>query len=430
MVKNKKILFATTPAAGHFNPLKQLAQYLKACGNDVRWYTTSDFRDQINDMGIQHYPFVQALDVNFENLNTFFPDRAQITSTVERMNFDMINLFGNRSREYYLDMHAIYNSFKYDLIICDNTFSVTPIIKKTLKIPVVAIGVMPLPAVSKDLGPYGLGTTPSSHLFSRNKNNLMRFVFKNVLAKKSIQSFNEILKSYYIKPSNKPLLDILVKEADLFLQIGTESFEYKRSDLDSNIRFIGSFANSKNSPSNSNNWYDEKLMKYSKKILISQGTVEKNLDNLIIPALEAFKESEYLLIVTTGHNQTMALREKYPYDNIIIEDYIPNNEIMPLMDLYITNGGYGGVIQALNYKLPIVAAGVFEGKNEICTRIGYFKYGIDLKTETPTKENLRSAVIKILTDNQYITNVTRLAMEFNEIQSEVRSSTYISEMLE
>ncbi|MFL6711172.1 MAG: hypothetical protein ACJ8HI_23475 [Massilia sp.] len=42
-LKNKKILFATTPAAGHFKPLTGLAQYLKQAGNDVRWYTTCDF---------------------------------------------------------------------------------------------------------------------------------------------------------------------------------------------------------------------------------------------------------------------------------------------------------------------------------------------------------------------------------------------------
>ncbi len=59
---------------------------------------------------------------------------------------------------------------------------------------------------------------------------------------------------------------------------------------------------------------------------------------------------------------------------------------MPYPDVYITNEGYGGVMLAIENKLPMVLAGVHEGKNEINARIGYFKLGINLRTETPTPE--------------------------------------------
>ena len=36
-----RILFASHPFDGHFNPLTRLAVYLKARGHDVRWYTAS-----------------------------------------------------------------------------------------------------------------------------------------------------------------------------------------------------------------------------------------------------------------------------------------------------------------------------------------------------------------------------------------------------
>jgi UDP:flavonoid glycosyltransferase YjiC (YdhE family) len=34
----KKILFASIPYDGHFNPLTGLAVYLKSKGHDVRWF--------------------------------------------------------------------------------------------------------------------------------------------------------------------------------------------------------------------------------------------------------------------------------------------------------------------------------------------------------------------------------------------------------
>jgi UDP:flavonoid glycosyltransferase YjiC (YdhE family) len=176
-LKDKKILFATTPAAGHFNPLTGLAKYLKEAGSDVRWYTTSDFEKSISEMAITHYPFKKALNVNFNNLDAFFSERAALKSPVARMNFDMINLFGNRAEEYFTDMQEIFKIFPYDLVICDNTFSVVPLITEVLHIPVVVVGVMPLAEISRDLGPYGLGilhrpyghriyTSPNSRLTS------------------------------------------------------------------------------------------------------------------------------------------------------------------------------------------------------------------------------------------------------------------------
>jgi len=237
-LKNKKILVATTPAAGHFNPLTGLAKYLSENANDVRWYTSVDFKSKLHQMSLQHYPFKRALDVNFEDLNTYFPERSKLKSPIDRMNFDMINLFANRSSEYFLDIREIYENFEFDLVLCDNTFSAIPILRAQLNIPVVVVGVMPLAEESKFLGPYGLGILPPVNPLERIKNRLMALVLKNIQAKKSIRYFSQILKQYKIKDKNTPLLNLLVKEADLFLQIGSADFEYSRPDLGHNIRYV------------------------------------------------------------------------------------------------------------------------------------------------------------------------------------------------
>jgi hypothetical protein len=44
----------------------------------------------------------------------------------------------------------------------------------------------------------------------------------------------------------------------------------------------------------------------------------------------------------------------------------------------------------------MIAAGINEGKNEICARIGYFKPGIDLKTEEPTPGKIKTAVQEVI----------------------------------
>jgi UDP:flavonoid glycosyltransferase YjiC (YdhE family) len=165
-------------------------------------------------------------------------------------------------------------------------------------------------------------------------------------------------------------------------------------------------------------------------VIATQGTVESDVEKLLVPTLEALKNTDTLVIVTTGCSHTEELRKRYPYENIIIEDFIAFSDIMPYADAYITNGGYGGVMLGIEYQLPLVVAGVHEGKNEINARIGYFKLGINLKTEKPTPQQIRKAVDTVLHDKQYRENVKRLQKEFTQYDPAALCASYLKEVLE
>jgi UDP:flavonoid glycosyltransferase YjiC (YdhE family) len=102
---------------------------------------------------------------------------------------------------------------------------------------------------------------------------------------------------------------------------------------------------------------------------------------------------------------------------------------MPQVDAYVTNGGYGGVLLGIQNKLPMVVAGVHEGKNEINARVGYFKLGIDLKTEKPSPSKIKESVEIILGDRLYKNNVTRLAKEFEDYDPAWLSEKYVDEII-
>jgi hypothetical protein len=102
---------------------------------------------------------------------------------------------------------------------------------------------------------------------------------------------------------------------------------------------------------------------------------------------------------------------------------------MPYVNAYITNGGYGGVMLGIRYRLPLVVAGVHEGKNEICARVGYFRLGINLRTETPAKEQIRTSVDKVIADPNYKRHVNDLAAEFSKYDPASRCATHIGRLL-
>jgi MGT family glycosyltransferase len=428
-LEGKKILFANFPADGHFNPLTGLAVYLQQSGADVRWYGSREYTDKIKKLGIPHYPFQKALELTANNMEELFVERKEMKGVIKKLNWDIQNIFILRAEEYYADILEIYREFPFEVLICDNAFTAIPFVTDKMQIPVVAIGVLPLTETSKDLPPAGLGMTPSHTIFGKMKQALLRYLTRQVLFKRSNRLLHHIMDKYGMEHHNYSVFDLGVKKASLLLQSGTPSFEYKRSDLGNNIRFIGPLLPNSGRKQHMV-WFDERLMQYRKIVLVTQGTVEKDVTKLIVPALEAFKNTDTLVICTTGGSQTKELQAAYPQRNLIIEDFIPFNEVMPYAHAYITNGGYGGVMLGIENELPLVVAGVHEGKNEICARVGYFNLGINLKTERPDPAHLRQAFEKVTGNAMYKKNVINLSQEFARYKPNELVAQYVAGVLQ
>jgi len=425
----KRILFANVPADGHFNPLTGLAVHLKSIGYDVRWYSADIYEEKINRMGIPYYPFQRALNINGDNIDQVFPERLQYKSQIGRLNFDLINVFILRSTEYYEDIQDIYKTFPFDLLIADVCFSALPLVKEKMGLPVIGIGIVPLTETSRDLGPAGLGLTPATGFWGKRKQDILRFVADNMIFRKANKEMRRIFREYDIDPGPSNVFDTLTRKATLMLQSGTPGFEYQRSDLGNNIRFIGPLLPHKTSKKK-DTWYHKKLEQYRQVILVTQGTVEKDPEKIIVPVLEAFQHTDYLVIATTGGSQTAELRNRYTADNLIIEDFIPFDDVMPYADVYVTNGGYGGVLLSISHQLPMVVGGIHEGKLEINARVGYFKLGIDMKTEKPSPAQVKKSVEEVLNNEVYKRNVQKLATEFKRYEPGPLCAGYVAEVLQ
>jgi MGT family glycosyltransferase len=426
-LKGKRILFANFPADGHFNPLTGLAVHLKWLGCDVRWYTSNKYADKLQRLGIPLLPFKKAMDV--AEVEKVFPERDAIKTQVAKLKFDIIHAFILRGPEYFADLKEIYQDFPFDMMVADCAFTAIPFVTDKMNIPVVAIGVFPLTETSKDLPPAGLGLTPSYSLFGKLKQNLLKLVADLALFREPNKIMKKILSRHGIDHLDTNVFDLMVKKSTLLLQSGTPGFEYYRSDLGKNIRFVGSLLPYQ-SKKHIAQWSDERLNRFEKIIVVTQGTVEKNVEKILVPVLEAFKDTDVLVIATTGGSHTADLKKRFPQNNLIIEDFIPFGDIMPYADVYITNGGYGGVMLGIENQLPLVVAGVHEGKNEINARIGYFELGINLKTEWPKPAQVKKAIEEVVSNKKYKENVVKLAKEFSNYNPNDLTAQYITEVFQ
>ena len=73
-----KILFASTPATGHINPLLAIVHMLRAEGHDITFLTGSVFRDRIENSGAKFVSLQGAADFDGRNLLSVAPELKDI----------------------------------------------------------------------------------------------------------------------------------------------------------------------------------------------------------------------------------------------------------------------------------------------------------------------------------------------------------------
>lgn len=422
----KRILFANIPADGHFSPLTSLAVCLKKAGHDVRWYTGPSYVSKIKQLEIPFYLFNKAKEVTVYNIDDVFPGRKAIKNHVKKIIFDICTYFIERGTEFYEDIKDINKSFDFDILVCDSAFTGMSFVKEKLGKHTVVIGILPLCESSKQLPPPIMGLTPSKNHAVKIVYSLLRLLTDKVLFRKPHALIDDQYRRAGMDRHNKNLFDLQIDKSTLFLQSGTPGFEYSRKNMSRQVHFIGPLL-----PSNNNEQYvmkfKDKLHRYGKVLLVTQGTFESDVNKLIVPAIEAFKHTNKLVIVTTAGWQTDSLRERYKaFDNIVIENFIPFKQVMPFADVFISNGGYGGIMLSIANKLPMVVAGIHEGKNEVCARVGYFKLGINMRTENPKPQKLREALDEVLNNPLYRKNVEKLSEEFARYDAQSLCEKFIN----
>ena len=107
-----------------------------------------------------------------------------------------------------------------------------------MKIPAIAVGVIPIAETSKDLPPMGLGMLPAKTLWVKPNIQPCAYIADNILFRKSNKVLKEVLAQYNMQPDGN-MFDTVIRKSTLVLQSGTPGFEYQRSDLGKNIRFVG-----------------------------------------------------------------------------------------------------------------------------------------------------------------------------------------------
>jgi MGT family glycosyltransferase len=416
-VTPQRFILCTTPAQGHTAPLLSVSRQLVAEGHEVVFFTTEHYRDKVEATGARLAPFDPEYDAH--DLMVANPERETADRRGTRgVKDDLRRIFVGPLTGQFHGLVQIMTTFPAEVIVVDTMFfgALPYALGRRADRPALAcIGVMPFPALSRDCAPFGSAMQPGSGPIFRARNRILNVIAGYVVLRDINRLAIECLAACGAPPFSGSIMDLQQKVVDAYLQAGAASFEYSRTDLCQTVQFVGPVLDPPTSAFDPPEWWGE-LTGTRPVVHVTQGTLDNaDLGRLLLPTLRALADLDLLVVATTGGPDPEPLRRDLP-PNARIERFIPHHLLLPHVNVMVTNGGYGGVQQALANGVPLVMAGDSEDKPEVAARVHWAGVGVNLHTSTPSPKKIEKAVTRILADPTY-------ARRAKSIQDEIAAST-------
>jgi UDP:flavonoid glycosyltransferase YjiC (YdhE family) len=407
-----RILVAAVPHVGHATPLRRIAVDLAARGHDVVFLSGPAFGDALAGTDVRFVALQGIADGSAERMAQIVAGRSEIPEGPAMLNYEFIKAFYEPIPDQFAAVQRILAEAPdaTTIVITDQSFMGHWPLRFGAPGPrpraCIGIGTVPLSLNSIDTAPFGLGLAPDASPEGRARNAELNRSVEAMFAE-STAVLKETLAGLGANTDEFPFpMDAIVSLPDLFLQLTVAEVEYPRSDAPAGLRYIGILPADPALPEELPSWWDE-VTGARRVILVTQGTIaNRDLGQLVAPALEALADLDALVVVTTGHSgaEVGAIPA-----NARVADFIPYTALLPHLDAVVTNGGYGGCLLALAAGVPLVIAGRTEDKVEVSARLAWTGAAINLETSTPAPHEVRKAVDELLNNGAYRRNAQRLA---------------------
>jgi MGT family glycosyltransferase len=411
-----KILIASIPGAGHLNPLLSIASLLVESGHEVAVQVNEDLRPAVEAAGHRFLSEIPNAQTSGGYYFETYPERMQKAPGMEMTGYDLVHFFARNIAAQAASLKMALYDFQADLILADSIYwgTLPMLVGPRDKRPAIAhLGVSVVNIGSGKNIPMRPDETPEQ----REAELQLR---KRFMLQPAQQAVNAALASLGYPTLPCAILEAMTELPDLYLHPGIESFEYP--DSNSKVQYIGALPTPAGQPTLPEWW--QHLDRTRRLVLVTQGTIaNRDFAQVIAPALVALGGREDLtIIVTTGGQPVESIPVAIP-SNTRIASFLPYAQIMPEIDLLITNGGYGTVNMAISHGVPIISAGLTEDKEEVSAHVQWSGAGIDLRTNQATPEAIKHAVDEIFTRPGYRKRAQQLSLEFasHDVESELLS---------
>ncbi|KAI4594332.1 hypothetical protein KJ359_008355 [Pestalotiopsis sp. 9143b] len=441
MAKDEKkplLVMSAGPVMGHSAPALHIAREMVKRGFEVIFMTAPDIKPSVDKIGAEYWettPFfppgsLEGRDAHppglpkliYDMRTVFLPAIGPRSETMRSL-LEMV-----RERDPDRDVVIVAETMCMGLV----PFTLgAPLPKGYSEFPkIIDINVVPLLTMSEDIAPFGPGLVPDSTESGKARNRLMNdMIYFQGPFKPVENEYHQILKD--IGCARLPesfMFDSWIDSFDTTFQMCSPSLEYPRSDLKPSIRFAGALPKRGIDPSfEYPTWWSEIQEnaalaaddpKRKKVVPVAQGTIATDYNELIIPTIKAFASRDDIIVIAILGVKDASLPADLELPaNVRTVDFLPYDAALEYADVFVSNGGYGGMMHGVINAVPMVVAGITEDKVEVTARAEYAGFAVNLKTQTPEPEAISAAADKIFADKRYKTRAIRLMQENQDLDS-------------
>lgn len=395
-----KYIFFPFPEYGHVNPTLAIAEELIARGEQVVYYLAEPFRHVIETTGATFHAFPFHLFDQDQRPGFGSSDANRLLAILPMMMLQ-------KSAEIVPPLLENIRAEQADGIVCDGMFLWARMVAHLLHLPVVAL--CPTYAMNTHFKVYGnpAGIPPALDLTT---------AFQNELARLRVVCGLPELPTHLPTIEAKPLSIVFLPRA----------FQPAGETFDERFLFVG--------PSlpphrDAHSAFPFAQLGTQPTLYISLGTTFNNQVDFYQQCFAAFGATSWQVILSHGTRVDPAALGTIP-QNFLCAPHVPQLEILPRTDIFLSHGGMNSVMESLAYGTPLIVIPQIREQEITAQRVQELGLGIALDRAAVTASVLREAVEQVAHDPTFRTRVQSMQQMIRETGGYQRATDAIRQYMQ
>ncbi|WP_394550663.1 glycosyltransferase [Agromyces sp. MMS24-JH15] len=418
-----RYLLSAMPFTGHVNPIRAVATALVSRGHDVRVYSGEAFRAAVESTGARLVPWHHAPDFDENDLAATFP-RLLGKKGLSQLLINVEDVFINTSAAQVQDLRDEWVREPWDAIAGDDVSIGAALYAEQNGGPWATISITPLNLAGTQGPPAGLGLWPGTNPFTKARDAALR-ASAPLIARSLVKAIARSEASIGLRPRGLTMEQITFSR-QLIVASGAPLLDFERTDRPDFLHFVGELRMPPPASLELPAWWGE--LDGRRVVHVTQGTQNIDPADLIAPTLEALADRDDLLVVvTTGVPGDDEPAFSVP-SNTRVAGFLPYAELLPHVDVALTNGGWGGTLAMLAHDIPLVIAGGDLDKPEIASRVAWTGAAVNLKTGTPTPAQVAAGLDTVTTEPSYRDAAARVGAQLRSLGGAARAAELLERL--
>lgn len=305
-----------------------------------------------------------------------------------------------------------------DLVLTDSLGHAGALAAERLGLPWVSFGDGPLHFPDELTPPFGAGLpyrTPRPWVW---RNTVVQVASRRVVMARAQQGYAALRASLGLPRRDVPVLEASLSPL-LHLHCGAPELEYPRADLPDHVHFVGALRPPGPTGWQRPGWWDEVVAPHDGSVVLAtQGTLRDDPAEVLAPTLAALRATGRAGVLTTGSGDPARLGGPglvtgghaagsspdggttggpvgHAAGPVAVERFVPYSAVLPHAGVFVTNGGWTGVLLALAHGVPVLQVGSTEEKADIGRRVEWAGAGLHLGGSRPRPRALARALARV-----------------------------------